>query len=68
MKNSVKTVGYVNANDFQYLSWKFSNLHVAKLKKEVFVKPQTRNLQKDVEFEKTIRLTERHLRACLAFK
>ena len=66
MKNFVKQLGKSKSNGFAFLCNKFPNISEAKLKEDIFVGPQIREVLKDPKFEKE--LTAIELRAWKAFK
>ena len=64
-KNFVKAL-HKNGAAFQHLSTVFPGLIAAKLKEDIFVGPQIREVLKDTDFEELLNLKE--LRAWVAFK
>ena len=65
MKNFAKAL-HKNCAAFQRLSTVFPGLYAAKLKEGIFVRPQTREVLKDTDFQELLNLKE--LRAWEAFK
>ena len=65
LKNFVKAL-YKNGAAFQHLSTVFPGLSAAKLKEDIFVGPQIREVLKDTDFEELLNLKE--LRAWKTFK
>ena len=57
MKNFVKAL-HKNGAAFQHLSTVFSGLSAAKLKEDIFVGPQIREVLKDTDFEELLNLKE----------
>ena len=58
MKNSVKALGKSNSSGFAFLCKKFPKISEAKLKEEIFVRTQIREVLKNLNFEKTLTALE----------
>ena len=59
MKNFVKALGKTESAGFQYLVEKFPKISAAKLKEDVFVGPQIREVLKDHGFEESFTSDEK---------
>ena len=59
MKNFVKALGKTESAGFQYLVEKFPKISAAKLKEDVFVGPQIREVLKDHRFEESFTSDEK---------